>query len=148
MFEGLSYAWEVIPGKLCCIAPAGVQERRGAMATGALMIGWGPTVRGREHKALQVFNEAIQYYARLQQEGTIESFEPVALEPHGGDLAGFLLVRGDREKLNALRSSEEFLRLNNRAQLVVNNFGAIGAFIGESLDRLFNDFQAQTSDLA
>src|SRR5256885_16683049 len=91
------------------------------MATGALMIGWGPTVRGREQKALQVFNEAIQYYTRLQQQGTIESFEPVALEPHGGDLQGFLLVRGDREKLNALRSSEEFLRLNNRAALVVDN---------------------------
>ena len=29
------------------------------MATSALVIGWGATVRGREQKALQVFNEAI-----------------------------------------------------------------------------------------
>ena len=28
----------------------------------------------------------------------IESFEPVFLEPHGGDLTGFILVRGDAEK--------------------------------------------------
>jgi hypothetical protein len=118
------------------------------MATSALMIGWGPAVRGREHKALQVFNEAIQYYTRLQQQGTIESFEPVALEPHGGDLLGFLLVRGDREKLNALRSSEEFLRLNNRATLVVNNLGVVTAFIGEELQRLFADFQTQASELS
>jgi hypothetical protein len=118
------------------------------MANAALVIGWGPAVPGREHKALQVFSEAIQYYTRLQQQGQIENFEPVALEPHGGDLNGFLLVRGDREKLNRVRSSDEFVRLNNRAQLVVNNFGVIGAFIGEGLDRLFNDFQAQTSDLA
>ena len=72
------------------------------MATGALVIGWGPAVRGREQKALQVFNEAIQYYTRLQQQGTIESFEPVALEPHGGDLEGFLLIRGDRVDLDDL----------------------------------------------
>ena len=118
------------------------------MATGALMIGWGPVVRGREQKSLQVFNEAIQYYTRLQQQGTIESFEPVALEPHGGDLLGFVLVRGDREKLNALRTSEEFLRLNNRAALVVNNLGVINAFIGEELQRLFADFGAQASELS
>ncbi|HKO24806.1 MAG TPA: hypothetical protein VJY65_08715 [Chloroflexota bacterium] len=78
----------------------------------------------------------------------VESFEPDALEPHGGDLNGFLLVRGDREKLNRVRSSDEFIRLNNRAQLVVTNFGAVGAFVGEELNRLFSDFQAQASDLA
>ena len=117
------------------------------MATGALVIGWGPAVRGRELKALQVFNEAIQFYTRLQQQGTIESFEPVALEPHGGDLAGFLLIRGDREKLNAIRTSEEFLRLNNRAALIVDNFGVITAFIGEELQRQFADFGAQAAEL-
>ena len=118
------------------------------MATGALVIGWGPAVRGREHKALQVFNEAIQFYTQLQQQGTIESFEPVALEPHGGDLNGFLLIRGDREKLNALRTSEEFLRLSNRAALIVDNFGVITAFIGEELQRLFTDFGTQASELS
>ena len=117
------------------------------MATGALVIGWGPPVRGRELKALQVFNEAIEYYTRLQQQGTIESFEPVALEPHGGDLNGFVLVRGDREKLNALRTSEEFLRLNNRAALVVNNLGVINAFIGEELQRLSADYPTWVNDL-
>jgi hypothetical protein len=118
------------------------------MAQGALVIGWGSVIPGREQKSLKVFNEAIQYYARLQQQGTIESFEPVALDYHGGDLQGFLLVRGEREKLNALRTSEEFLRLNNRAALVVNNFGVINAYIGEELQRLFADFGAQAAELS
>ena len=118
------------------------------MATSALVIGFGTVVRGREQKALQVFNEAIEYYPRLQQQGMIESFEPVALEPHGGDLQGFLLVRGDREKLNALRSSEEFLRLNNRNVQVVDNFGVVTAFIGEELRRQCADFQTQASELS
>ena len=110
------------------------------MSQGALVIGWGPAVRGREKQALQVFNEAIEYYTRLQQQGTIESFEPVALEPHGGDLNGFLILRGDREKLNALRTSEEFMHLTNRAALIVDNLGVITAFIGEELQRQFADF--------
>ena len=118
------------------------------MANGALVIGWGSVIPGREQKSLQVFNEALQYYARLQQQGTIESFEPVALDYHGGDLQGFLLIRGDREKLNALRSSEEFLSLNNRAALVVNNLGVIHAFIGEELQRLFADFGTQAATLS
>lgn len=117
------------------------------MATGALVVGWGSVIPGRELKSLQVFNEAIQYYARLQQQGTIESFEPVALDYHGGDLQGFILVRGDREQLNALRSSEEFLRLNNRAAMVITNLGVITAFIGEELQRLFADFGAQAAEL-
>ena len=118
------------------------------MTTGALVIGWGPAVRGREHKALQVFNETIQFYRQLQQQGTIESFESVGLEPHGGDLLGFTLVRGDREKLNALRTSEEFLRLTNRVGLVVDNFSVITAFIGEELRHLYADYRTQASELS
>ena len=118
------------------------------MANGALVIGWGSVIPGREQKSLQVFNEAMQYYARLQQQGTIESFEPVALDFHGGDLPGFLLIHGDRDKLNALRTSEEFLSLNNRASLVVNNLGVINAFIGEELQRLFADFGTQATELS
>jgi len=117
------------------------------MANGALVIGWGSVIPGREQKSLQVFNEAMQYYARLQQQGTIENFEPVALDFHGGDLHGFLLIHGDRDKLNALRTSEEFLSLNNRAALVVNNLGVINAFIGEELQRLFADFGTQATEL-
>ncbi len=82
------------------------------MATGALFIGWGPTVHGREQQALPVFNETVRYFAGLQQQGEIAGFEPVALEPHGGDLSGFLLVRGDREALARLRTGGEFVRVN------------------------------------
>lgn len=118
------------------------------MANGVLFIGWGVPVPGREQKALQVFGEAMQYYTRLQQQGDIESFEPVELEPHGGDLSGFALLHGDAEKLARLRRSEEFLRLVNRATLVVENFGVVAGYTGEDLNRLYADFQAQASQLA
>jgi hypothetical protein len=118
------------------------------MAEAALFIGWGAVVPGRERQAQQVFDEAVAYWAGLQQQGEIESFEPVALEPHGGDLAGFCLLRGERERLSRLRYSEEFRRLDARALLVVRTFGVVGADLGEDLRRTFATYQEQTGDLA
>jgi hypothetical protein len=118
------------------------------MANAVLFIGWGPAIPGREQKALQVFGEGRQYWTRLQQQGVIESFEPVALEPHGGDLAGFALIRGDMDRLSRLRAEQEFIDLNTRAQLVVTNFGVVLGFIGERLNQLFADFGKQAAELA
>ncbi len=118
------------------------------MADAALFIGWGPAVVGRERQALQLFGEVMQYYGRLQQEGSIASSEPVQLDPHGGDLAGFVLIRGDRETLARLRAGEEFQRFNARASLVVSHFGVVDAHIGGGLQKLFAGFQAQVDSLA
>ena len=105
--------------------------------TGALFVGWGPTVRGREQQALQVFNETVQFFAGLQQQGEIAGLEPVALEPHYGDLYGFLLVRGDREALARLRAGEEFVRVIQRGDLVVERLGVATAYTDDDLARLF-----------
>ena len=72
------------------------------MADAGLFIGWGAPVRGREAKGLEVVGEALAYYGRLQQEGAIESFETALLEPHGGDLQGFILLRGSEEAVSEL----------------------------------------------
>jgi hypothetical protein len=117
------------------------------MAKGALFIGWGPSVAGREAKALQVFQEGLGYHGRLQQAGEIDGFEAFALQPHGGDLAGFLLIRGEQEKLARLLVTEEFVRLTTRAQLVVTNLGTVLAHTGEDLQRLFADFGQQAAAL-
>lgn len=118
------------------------------MANAALFIGWGTPVHGREQKSLQVFNEVMQYYSRLQQQGEIESFVPVELEPHGGDLQGFVLIQGDRDKLARVRASEEFQHFTNRATLIVENFGVVSGYVGEELNKLFADFSSQSSELA
>jgi hypothetical protein len=105
------------------------------MADAGLFVGFGAPVRGREGQAVELFNEVLGYYGRLQEEGEIESFEPVFLEPHGGDLGGFILIRGDAEKLAALRVSEEFTQFTLRAGLIVDNFGVVGADLAERLQR-------------
>jgi hypothetical protein len=117
------------------------------MADEALFIGWGEVVRGRERKALEVFNESIQYYAQLQQDGKIESVEPWFLAPHGGDLAGFILLRGEREQLDEIQRSAEFERLQTRAALIVDRTGALNAYTGEALGRQMGQFEDATADL-
>jgi hypothetical protein len=117
------------------------------MADSALFIGFGAPVRGRERQAITVFGEGFEYYTRLQQEGEIESFEPVLLEPHGGELGGFFLLRGDRDKLARIRGSEEFERLTARAQLIVEDIGIVSGALGERLMNQMSIFSKQVEEL-
>ncbi len=95
-----------------------------------------------------MFNETVQFFAGLQQQGEIAGLEPVALAPHCGDLSGFLLVRGDREALARLRASEEFVRVIQRGDLVVERLGVATASTGDDLDRLFATFGELATELA
>lgn len=117
------------------------------MAGDALFLGWGPVVRGREMKGLAVFQETIAYYGRLREEGKIESFEPMLLGPHGGALAGFIVLRGDRAALDEIRASEEFRRLTARADAVVDDLGVIDCYGGEALAQQMATFQAVSEEL-
>lgn len=118
------------------------------MADAGLFIGWGAPVRGREAKGLEVFNEALAYYGRLQEEGAIEAVDAVILEPHGGDLLGFILLRGVEEKLAQLRVDDDFVRLSTRASLIVEGLGVIGAALGDGLADSITTYQQAISDLA
>lgn len=103
------------------------------MSESALFVGWGQPVRGREKRSLDVFSDAMTYYGERQQDGSIESFEPVLLNPHGGDLQGFFLIKGSAEKLTTMMASEEFQRLHVRAGMIVENLGIIEAFAGDGV---------------
>jgi hypothetical protein len=122
--------------------------RRWGMADAGLFIGWGEVVRGRETESLEVFNETLAYYGRLQEDGEIQGFEPVFLEPHGGDLSGFILIRGDAEKLASLRVSEEFTQFAIRAGLVVNGFGIVGADLAGRIQRQMEFYTEQIGAFA
>jgi hypothetical protein len=103
------------------------------MAGDALFLGWGQVVRGREQLALQVFQESVGYYEKLQQDGQIERFEAYLLDPHGGDLNGFFLIHGERAALDALRASDDFRRLMLRAGSIIDNLGVVSASTGDAL---------------
>jgi hypothetical protein len=117
------------------------------MAGDELFIGWGPVVRGREQTALKVFQETIEFHGALQQDGKIDGFDAHLIAPHGGDLAGFIMLQGERSKLDDVRNSEDFERLIARAGTVVDQVGVLNAYSGEALGQAMARFQAASAEL-
>ena len=101
----------------------------------ALFIGWKLPVVGREADAVELFGSFVGYLGKQQASGAIESFEPCFLSPHGGDLDGFILVRGERARLAGLRSSEEFEDLVSKCLLSVGGFGVVEGYVGDGVAR-------------
>jgi len=102
------------------------------MADRVLFISWGATVRGREERGLEVFNETMGYYGRLQQDGRIESFDVCLLEPHG-DVEGYLQLHGSSEQIATLREDEEFQRLTIDASLIGEDLRMVEGWTNEAI---------------
>jgi hypothetical protein len=118
------------------------------MPDSGLFIGWGKVVRGREGPAVDSFNETVGYLGQLQGDGRIEDFELCFLDPHGGDLDGFMLLRGSAEQMDAVRRDEEFQHHMLRADLFVDNLGVIGAALGERIAQQMALYQEEVGALA
>jgi hypothetical protein len=111
------------------------------MAEAALCQVWGTTVPGREKQALNVYNEAMQWWAGLQQDGKIERFDVALLTPSGGDVAGFLLARGTAEQIDSLRRSKEYQQQLLRVQLVASHLRVNDAYVDEGLAQILSQAQ-------
>ncbi len=105
-------------------------------------------MRGRESQSLDLFNEFLGYCGGLLENGEIESFEPVLLEPHGGDLVGFLLIRGDADRLASIRMSDEWIKHSTRGGLMTENFGVVSASMGERMERQLAVYVEQIGAIA
>jgi hypothetical protein len=105
------------------------------MADRALFIGFGTPVRGREERAVEVFNEFVGMFGRMQSDGRIESMDVTLLDPHGGDLGGFFMIHGTEGQCSAMQYDEEFRRSVNDATLIVENFGIVPATTGAGVAR-------------
>jgi hypothetical protein len=84
------------------------------------MISWGEPVRGREERAIEVFNESVGLAGRMQQDGRIESFDIVLFNPNASS-AGHLLLKGSAAQIAALDQDEEFTRNTIDASLIVED---------------------------
>jgi hypothetical protein len=104
------------------------------MADRMLFIGWGAPVPGREERGLEVFNEAIGLYGRMQQDGQIESFDVVLLAPNT-DLGGYIELHGSAEQLASVRESEQFRRTLADASLIIEDLRQIEGFTNEGVAR-------------
>src|SRR3954452_577537 len=102
----------------------GRENKGGGMADRLLFVSWGSVVPGREEIALEVFNESVGLYGRMQQDGRIEGFDTVLLTPTGG-IEGYFQVHGTAEQLAALREDPEWQRSIVDATLIVEDMSVV-----------------------
>jgi hypothetical protein len=99
----------------------------------AIFFGWNRSIPGREHLSAEHFQAYVGYLTNLKNQGTITSFEPVFLRPHGGDLGGFFLIHGDSQKLHALSETTEFLDHITRGVMHLESSGYVFADTGNEI---------------
>jgi hypothetical protein len=102
------------------------------MADRVLLISWGATIPGREERSLEVFNDALGLYGRMQQEGRIESFDVVLLDPNAS-IQGYIELHGTHEQLDAAQQDEDFRATMLDASLVVENLTGVEGVTNEAL---------------
>jgi hypothetical protein len=114
------------------------------MADRVLFLTWGAPVAGREERSVEVFNDAVGYYGRLQQEGRIERFD-VALFGANARTNGYMVLHGSHEQLDAVEEDTEFRDILAAAALVVSDLdvseGVTDAGIAAEMER----YQAQVA---
>jgi hypothetical protein len=101
------------------------------MSTNLVFVGWDNPNPGRERQAGELFQEFHQYLGGLQKSGAIDTFQTVLLDPHGGDLSGFVLIQADHARLDALIASEAWGVLITRCGLLLRRLGVIRGATGD-----------------
>jgi hypothetical protein len=111
------------------------------MADRVLLFSWGTPVRGREERALEVFNESVGLYGQMQADGRIEKFDITLFEPNAL-MSGCAQLHGSEDQLNAVRGSEDFQRMIADAQMIVDEVtlvpGVTNAGVAEQIG-IFQD---------
>ena len=107
------------------------------MATAFLFIGWNHPHVGMHKEAYGfVMGEGRELLAKWKKETRVESSEMFALTAHGGDLNGFITVKGERAKLDELRRTDEFERFSMRMSLLFDRYGVVPGVTEEGLTKV------------
>ena len=106
------------------------------MATALLFIGWDRPIAGKETEAWKyLMEEADAGLAKFQKQGYFERVERVALTPHGGSTNGFMLLFGERAKLDELRRTDEFERFSIKLSMLFEGYGVVPGLNNEGLQK-------------
>jgi hypothetical protein len=104
-------------------------------AENVIFIGWHRPVPGYEKFSVQEFGKAMEWIVGQQQSGRIASFEPVLLEPHGGDLNGMIIIKGEADQLNSLIEDPVWQELTLKASWYMQGFGFVRGVTGGLLGK-------------
>jgi hypothetical protein len=105
------------------------------MSSNVIFFGWNRSVPGRERMSAEHFQSFGEFLATQQRKGLIQSFEPVFLDPHGGDLNGFFLIKGESAKLDQLVASDEWTTHTIRALVHLDKGGVVRGAAGDLIQQ-------------
>ncbi len=108
------------------------------MTDHALFFIWNGPKEGRQAQAIETLNSVRAYWAKAKESGSITNVETVMLASTGNHSmpAGFLLVTGERAKLQDIRwNNEEFLNLHAMTMTTMNDYACIDGYAGEGFDK-------------
>jgi hypothetical protein len=94
----------------------------------AIVITWGPSVRGREGKSLEVFMESLQFWGKQAADGKIEPPETFIAEDGSG---GMVILRGKSDVLQQLNETDDARKLLSKAQLIVEDLRSHWYYTGD-----------------
>lgn len=117
------------------------------MNMNVIVFGWNRSVPGREAVSGQHFQEFTEYLGTQQRNGLIESFEPVLLEPHGGSLNGFILIRGEPQKLARMVDTEDWIRHQARGLLHLDGSSVIRGVAGAGVAQRMSVWMQESGKL-
>jgi hypothetical protein len=103
------------------------------MSINAILFGWNRSLPGREAMSAQHFQDFTQYLQARQASGDIDSFEPLLIQPHGGELNGFFYIRGEPARLAALTASPEWIQHQIRATLHLDGVALLRGVTGSAV---------------
>jgi hypothetical protein len=114
------------------------------MADRVLFAGWNRPVIGREKQAIENFGKAMQLYSKWQAEGRIESFDTILLDLHGGDLNGFVLIKGTSKQIMEIQQDEAFIDIIMEFGYIAEGAGVVSGRIGEGVTNIMSRYMKLT----
>jgi hypothetical protein len=115
-------------------------RKEAIMADAIIFVGWDRPIVGREKQAMQLFQKVTEYNSKLQADRKIESFEVVILRAHGGDLNGFILLKGDAEKLSEIQREDTFVKFTIEAHYCLQGYGVVPGYTGAGVTNVFSQW--------
>jgi len=110
-----------------------------------LMIRYGKLVPGREHQAMDLFQETLAYFGQKLERSEISYFEPFFLMTSDQEEElGFFIIKGDMSAIASLADEEAFKVLLEKARVLAAHVHMdwlqVGESAGEQVERSLKVF--------
>jgi hypothetical protein len=104
------------------------------MATAVLFIGWSRALAGVDPKKAYgyVMTEGMAYLRKLEGKA-FERLETIGLTAHGGDVNDFVLLYGERSKLDELRRTDDFEAFVMKLDELFEGLAVVPGVTGEGI---------------